>query len=415
MIALVDCNNFYASCERVFRPDLENKPVAVLSNNDGCIIARSQEVKALGVPMGAPMFKWKQTIEEQGIEVFSANFSLYGDLSERVMSILKDECPFVEVYSIDEAFLDLSQIPRGELGGYCRALREKVRRWTGITVSIGVAPTKTLAKVANHVAKKNPKSGGCWLLMGTEYQRLCRMDLCEIWGVGRRLQRRLNGFGIHSVWDLRSMDVALARKVGSVNMERTVRELRGELCIPLEQSESPRQRILVSRSFGHDVSSFESLEAAVVTYASRAGEKLRRQNSKTQSISVFIHTNPYKEGKPQYKGTVEIPLDLPTNNPVTLSKAAVIGLKQIYKAGYEYKRGGVLLDQVLPESVVQLSLLVDDVKESAVGSVVDQINRRMGSGKIGFAAGQVGLDWRMNQKRRSPRYTTRWSDLPVVA
>jgi len=415
MYGLVDCNNFYASCERVFRPDLEGKPVAVLSNNDGCIIARSQEVKDLGVPMGAPMFKWKDTIEQQGIAVFSANSSLYGDLSSRVMNVLKDNCPTVEVYSIDEAFLDLSLIPRDQLGDYCAQLKSQVRKWTGIPVSIGVAPTKTLAKLANHIAKKNPKANGCWLLMGTEQKRLSSIEVGEVWGVGRRLSKRLNIAGINTVWQLSQMNKALARDMASVNMERTIRELNGEPCLALELTQQPRQRILVSRSFGHDVSSYNSLRAAIVTYATRAGEKLRKQDSHTQSISVFIHTNPFSDSAPQYKGSLEIPLDHPSNDPSVLANAASMGLKHIFKEGYSYKRGGVMLDQVLPKHVAQLCLFSARPEQHKLGGVLDAINAKMGSNAIRFAATDVGSEWQMNQNRRSPRYTTRWSDLKVVA
>lgn len=412
MIALVDCNNFYASCERVFRPDLVGKPVAVLSNNDGCIIARSAEVKALGVPMGAPLFKWRKQLEEEGVAVFSANFSLYGDLSERVMSVLRDNCPVVEVYSIDEAFLDLSLLPRDQLGEYCRELRAMVYKWTGIPVSIGVAPTKTLAKLANHLAKKNPKADGCWLLMGAEHQRLSRLPVDEVWGVGRRLNKRLNEYGVSTVWDLRNMDASTARKLASVNMERTIRELNGESCMPLELTKQPRQRILVSRSFGHDVSSFDDLKAALVTYAYRAGEKLRCQNSRAQSIDIFIHTNTHRDAEKQYKGSVSIPFDMPTNDPSTLSRAATEGLKNIFKPGYKYKRGGVMLNEILPEHVAQLSLFTADVSVSKVGAIMDTINKRLGSDLVHFAASDVGVSWRMNQNMRSPRYTTRWGDIP---
>lgn len=415
MIALVDCNNFYASCERVFRPDLAHKPIAVLSNNDGCIIARSQEVKALGIPMGAPLFKYRAELDKQGVSVFSANFSLYGDLSNRVMSVLKQHCPFIEIYSIDEAFLDLSLIPQEQRGDYCRALRATVLRWVGIPVSIGVGPTKTLAKLANHVAKKHPNSQGVWLLTGTEKNRLSSLPISEVWGIGRQLQKRLNQVGIHDYWQLSSMDKALARKMGSVNLERTIRELNGSPCIAMEMTTEPRQRILVSRSFGKDVSSYSDLEAALTTYATRAGEKLRQQKSLTASMYVFIQTNKHKDKNGQYKGHAKIQFQPYTNAPLQLTRAAAEGLRQIYKEGYQYKRGGVMLEELMPANMAQYCLFNESNSDRKLGSIMDAINQKMGGQTLQVAASLQGEKWRMNQNHRSPRYTTRWHELAKVS
>ncbi|EDY86363.1 UmuC protein [gamma proteobacterium HTCC5015] len=418
MLALVDCNNFYASCERVFRPKLEGRPIAVLSNNDGCIIARSQETKALGVPMGAPLFQWLPVLEENGAHIFSANFALYGDLSNRVMAVLKDECPRLEVYSIDEAFLDLSMVPLCELSDFCRALREKVRRWTGVPVSIGVAPSKTLAKLANHVAKKHPSSDGIWLMRGTEKNRMSSLPVSEVWGVGRRLGARFEGFGINTVWQLRNAETAWARKVASVNMERTVRELRGERCFDIDSTEEPRQQILVSRSFGQMVTSKDELASALSNFAWRAGEKLRRQGARTQSIRLFAHTNPFRKDMPRYCGRVRIQFHQATDSPPVLAKAVAQGLDQVYRHGYHYKKAGVVLDELLPRGIVQWSLLSEESerceKKSHIGGVMDAINDKMGTGKIRMASQGLGENWKMQQSRQSPSWTTDWANLKTI-
>jgi len=414
MIALVDCNNFYASCERVFRPELINRPVAVLSNNDGCIIARSQEVKDLGIPMGAPLFKWQPLLNKHGVNIFSANFSLYGDLSERVMNTLKSACPNVEVYSIDEGFLDLSDLPIGNVEAYCRRLKDQVYKHTGIPVSIGVGPSKTLAKLANHVAKKAQRAEGYFRLESNNKSVLSKIPVNKIWGVGNRLSKRFEPYGIRTALDMQQMNAWAARKVASVDIERTVRELRGVSCIPLEREVEPRQRIMVSRSFGADVDKYEDLRAAINHYVTRASEKLRAQGSHASSLIVFVHTNVYKENQKQYKGTVEIPFDAPTDDPAELAKAATNGLMRIYKSGLKYKRGGVLLEGLAPKSVAQLSLFGSNQKSRNMGGLIDSINDKMGQGCIEFAAAKIGEKWRMNQNQRSPRYTTRWADIPTV-
>lgn len=416
MIALLDCNNFYCSCERVFRPELEKKPVAVLSNNDGCIIARSQEVKALGIPMGAPMFKYKPIIEKEGIHIFSANFALYGDMSERVMSTLKEFAPAVEVYSIDESFVDLSGFKLSELVPFCRELRATIRQWTGIPVSIGIAPTKTLAKLANKIAKKRTDSGGVYALAdkaGYQYE-LSQCGIGEVWGIGGRLTERINAKGIETAWQLSQVEPQWARDEVGVVLERTVRELRGISCIPLELAADYRQRIMVSRSFGHDVNDIQELKAAVTTFAARAGEKLRRQNCRASSISVFAHTNPFKENQKQYKGSVIVRFDYPTQDTRVLIDAANQGLESLFRKGYFYKKAGVMLDDILPESVCQLNLFAEDFKQSALSKSIDQINARMGAGAVRFAAMDIGRNWRMNQQSRSPKYTTNWKDLPII-
>lgn len=416
MIGLIDCNNFYASCERVFRPDLTGKPVAVLSNNDGCFIARSEEAKALGLPMAAPLFKYKWLIEKHRINVFSANFALYGDMSARVMAILKAETPLVEVYSIDEAFIDIGLIPAHEQIAFCHELQRKMNRWTGIPVSIGLGPTKTLAKAANKMAKCSRQQSGIYAL--TEPARLAnellQLDLRDLWGIGAPLASHLNKYGIYNAWELVQADLSVVRKAGGVVLERTVRELAGEPCIAFEPEAEARQRIMVSRSFGHDVSDFEQLRAAVVSFAARAAEKLRKQQCCTRAVHVYARSNRFKEESNQYRGSIAVELDVPTKDTTVIVDAAVQGLSLLYRKGCRYKKAGIMLDQVLPETVAQLCLFAEQEQDSGLSGVMDKINERMGSSTLRLAAMDVGSDWRMQQNCRSPRYTTRWDELPVV-
>jgi DNA polymerase V len=416
MIGLLDCNNFYCSCERVFRPDLETRPVAILSNNDGCIISRSQEVKALGIPMAAPLYKYRRLIEQAGVHLFSANFVLYGDLSERVMNTLREFAPAVEVYSIDEAFFDLSHLKPAELAPFCRELRATIRRWTGIPVSIGVAPTKTLAKLANRIAKKRADCGGVYALAdpaGYHYE-LSQCDVIEVWGVGYRLAQRLREMNIRTAWDLAQCPVDRVREESGVVLARTVRELRGVCCLPLELGNPYRQRIMVSRSFGGEVRGLDELRAAVITFAARAGEKLRRQQCSARSLTVFARTNPYKDPG-EYHGDYKVLLlERPTDDTRELTAAAVRGAAALFRRGYLYKKAGVMLDDIQPNSLRQPSLFALEAAGSGVSRTIDAINARMGSGTLRFAAADIGGNWRMNQQYRSPKYSTDWKELPIA-
>lgn len=415
MKGLVDCNNFYVSCQRVFRPDLVKRPVVVLSNNDGCIIARSQEVKELGIPMGMPVFKAKPLINQHGIEVFSANFSLYGDMSERVMSVVKDECPIIEVYSIDESFLDLSMIPEDELGRFCQALRAKVFKWTGIPVSIGVAPSKTLAKLANNVAKKHPRANGCWKMIGQEDMRMKSMSVDEVWGVGRRVSKQLNDVGIQTVYDLKQSNTAMIRKRFNVNLERTVRELRGEACIPLSGDASVRQRIMVSRSFGEETEDYQELQGAIANFTSIAGCKLRRQKSNTAMVNVFVETHVHKNKENRYRKAINITLTRPTSDPKKLAAAARNGLEAIYRSDQKYKRAGVIFEDITQEKHEQYCLYdFDKDSDKKLGLVMDQVNAKIGKGMINFASAGLENKWKMKQHHKSPNYTTSWTELLIV-
>jgi DNA polymerase V len=415
VIALLDCNNFYCSCERVFRPDLERRPVAILSNNDGCIIARSQEVKALGIPMAAPLHKYRNLIEQEGVHLFSANFVLYGDMSERVMATLRELAPAVEVYSIDEAFFDLTHLKPAERIPFCHELRKIIRQWTGIPVSIGIGPTKTLAKLANRIAKKRADCNGVYALTdpaGYHYE-FSQCDVITVWGIGYRIAQRLRAAGIQTVWDLVQCPTDWARQEGGVVLERTVRELQGISCIPLELGNPYRQQIMVTRSFGRDVKNLDELKAAVTTFAVRAGEKLRRQNCKAQALTVFARTSPYKDPAEQYSDGRILKLQ-PTDDSRDLIAAAQEGVTALFRHGFLYKKAGVILNDIVPNNLVQPSLFAAAETESGISRTIDGINAIMGFNTLRYAAMDVGKNWRMNQNHRSPKYSTSWKDLLVV-
>ncbi len=429
MIGIVDCNNFYASCERVFRPELNHKPIAVLSNNDGCIIARSQEVKDLKIPMAAPLFKWRAEIEKHNVELCSANFVLYGDLSERVMQIVKQEFPHVEVYSIDEAFFDLSGIPVGQAMEICRLLKCKIQQWLGLPVSIGIAPNKTLAKLANSYAKKNDDCNGVYYLHSLEQSpEIANMPVQEVWGVGRKIALSLESTKVLSINSLKDTEVSYIRRKYSVELERTVRELRGEYCYQLDTKNEYKQNICVSRSFGKKVSTYEGLRAALVNFTSIAAEKLRTQNCWARSITVFVHTNPFKANEEQYRASINIPLHSPSQESQALIKAAINGLKTIYKLNTVYKKAGVVINDIVPKQILQMSLFDEpgepgksatENKASGLSSLLDDINNKYPVNResrtaIQYAAVSANSDWRMNQNYRSDRYTTSWSELKRV-
>lgn len=418
MIGLLDCNNFYCSCERVFRPDLECKPVAVLSNNDGCIISRSEEVKALGIPMAAPLFQYKPLIDKAGVTLFSANFALYGDLSERVMDTLKTFTSAVEVYSIDEAFFDLSALKTSELAPFCAELRKTIRQWTGIPVSIGIGPSKTLAKLANRIAKKHAAGNGVHALVDPARYRdeLGRCAVVEVWGIGRGLTGRLQRNNINTAWDLARCDTRWARKEAGVALERTVRELCGTNCLPLDPANPYRQRILVSRSFGRPINNLEDLRAAVVTYTVRAAEKLRKQHCQTQMLTVFAGIQPRNDYKTREYDDEPVKLSQPTNDTRALIDAATRGITALFKRNRacRYKKAGVMLDDIQPDHLAQPSLFAPPAEASAVSKTLDAINARMGAGTVRFAAMDIGSNWRMNQHYRSGRYSTRWEELLVI-
>ena len=418
-IALVDCNNFFVSCERVFRPDLEGKPVVVLSNNDGCVVSRSQEVKNLGMKMAVPWYQMRDMARRHGIIAFSSNYTLYADLSNRVMSLLAQFSPDQEVYSIDESFLDLTGIPDNHTQ-YAQRIRETIRRCVGIPVCVGIAPSKTLAKLANHVAKKNPRFGSVCdfnALSEKELNELfAAIDVREVWGVGRRSADSLNGMGIHSVLDLKRASAKRLREKFSVVQERIVNELNGVACLELDDVVPDKQQIICSRSFGALTSLLPDLEQAVVAYATRAAEKLRQQHSLADGIQVYIRTNPHKGRDPQYQQSVLMPLPEPTDDTRLLCHAALHGLRRIYRAGYAYQKTGVMLSGIIPASTRPRTLFDNAVaqeKSHTLMRTLDRINRSMGSGTIKLLGEGTDTSWAMRRDHRSKRYTTEWSELAL--
>lgn len=417
--ALVDVNNFYVSCERIFNWRLLGQPVVVLSNNDGCVVARSNEVKALGVKMGAPWHQLKDLAREHAIVALSSNYTLYGDMSRRVMTILADLAPRQEVYSIDESFLDCTGLPG--LFEHGQLIRRRILKWTGLPVCVGFAPTKTLAKLANHCAKKG-LSGGDGVcdftaLSATELQTLLqRIEVGEVWGVGPRISVKLQAMGIRSVWGLRQADTATIRDRFGVVLERTVRELRGESCLPLEALTPPRQQIMCSRSFGQEITSIEELRQSVLTYVARAAEKLRRQQSLTSAVLVFARTNPFKD-VPQLSRQIVVPLPYPTDDTILLSRAARAGIERIFESGYRYKKSGTMLMELQPKTQRQVTLFEDAdaiARRDRLNQAMDRINSRYGRRTVSLWGAGIEKPWSMRAANRTPAYTTDWNNLPTV-
>ena len=413
-VALVDCNNFYASCERVFQPELRGKPVVVLSNNDGCVIARSNEAKALGIPMGEAWHLTRARVNTSGVLVRSSNYTLYGDLSARVMRVLADFTPELEIYSIDEAFLGLAGF--GErLEAHARTLRATVLQWTGIPVSVGIAATKTLAKAANRRAKKDPALGGVFLMLEEEVTdaQLAAMALGDLWGIGHRLAARLGELGITDPLMLKQADPRFIRGRLSVVVERTVMELRGLPCIALEEAPPDRKSIMASRSFGGMVEGRAEMEEAVAAHATRAAERLRRQGLAAGRLTVFVETNRFREGDRQYSREQAIRLPVATADTGRLITAAHAALSVIWREGHRYKRAGVmLLDLCRAESVHgDLFHAPDDARAQARMRAMDALNARFGRDTVAFAATGTRRAWEMRREFMSPRYSTRWEEL----
>lgn len=419
--AMVDGNNFYVSCERVFKPCLEGKPVVVLSNNDGCVVARSNEVKALGLPMGAPAFKYQDFFSTHNVHVFSSNYSLYGDMSARVMAVLDEFSPQVERYSIDESFLWFSSITPDELIHIGHEIRHRVLTWTGIPVCVGLARTKTLAKVANRLAKKLPSSTGVWLLDDPQDidKHLATVDVGDVWGIGRRYTHFLKASGIDTALDLKKAPIDWVKKHLTISGERTVLELRQIPCIPLEEHPPPAKSLVCSRSFGTKVSTLDSLEEALSCYTQRAAEKLRSKKLLASAIQVFLETSRY-QAEPKYFGNATRTLSQPTDYTPILHKTALSILDEIYRAGYLYQKVGIVLLGLTIQHQRQLSLFEpkaeDRDKQKLLMHVIDTANKKYGYGTLGLALpGTSSKPWHMAQQRKSRRYTTCWEELPVVS
>lgn len=421
VFALVDCNNFYASCEKLFDPKLADTPVVVLSNNDGCVVARSVEVKALGIPMGVPWFKIREEAKRYGIVAFSSNYALYADMSNRVVEVLESFSPNIEVYSIDESFLSLDGFSPEGLEAYGREIRERVAKWLGLAVCVGIAPSKTLAKLANHCAKKN-LAGGAGVCDFTKMPEndlsalFARIDVGDVWGVGRKIDARLRAMGIETVADLRNADPETVRTKFSVVLERTVRELRGLSCLDLEEAVPDRQQIICSRSFGERIYERTELAEAVASYVSRAAEKLRNQASLAGALTVFVRTSPFNPKEPQYQKTLTVPLPDATDDTLELVGWGLRILKRIYRPGFAYQKAGCMLSDIRPRSAAQASLFApeSDGRSERLMAAMDAINGRWGRGTMRVAAEGVDKAWRMKRGKLSPRYTTEWSELPAV-
>lgn len=418
-IALVDVNNFYVSCERVFNPKLKHQPVVVLSNNDGCAVARSNEVKALGINMAAPWFKFKSLAKQHGITAFSSNYALYADMSNRVMSILRQFSPDQEIYSIDESFLDLTSFASRDLVIYGQAMRQQILQWTGLPVCVGIGRTKTLAKLANHCAKKMARFEDVCDFNGMDEailnQLLAKIDVGEVWGVGRKLAVKLKDLQIHTALDLKQANQARLKRLFSVVMEKTICELNGVVCIELEEVAPTKQQILSSRSFGRPVSTLHDLSASVTLYVSVAAQKLRRQQSCARTIHVYIRTSPFKLNQPSYSNGLTIALPAPTQDTRILVRFALWGLKQIFKPNYDYVKAGVMLGDLVDVNGMQADLFApvgnETQKAKDLMLVMDRINQQMGKSAIKLCSEGVTQPWKMRQENKSPRYTTSWHDI----
>lgn len=414
MYALIDCNNFYASCERVFQPKLENKPIVVLSNNDGCVIARSNEAKALGVPMGAPAFEYKELFEKNNINVFSSNYALYGDMSNRVMQTLATFSPDIEIYSIDEAFLKFTGFELFNFDSIGKEIRYKVTKGTGIPVSVGFAHTKALAKVANKIAKKFAERTGNVYIIDTDEKRIKALKWLpveDVWGIGRQHAKRLQKLNIKTAFDFTQMQDTWVQKNMSIVGLRLKRELEGIPCLDLEEVQN-KQNIATTRSFDTNLTDYHKIQERVSTFAVSCAEKLRKQQSCCNALMVFIHTNRHRKDLPQYSQNIVVKIPFPTNSNIELAHYATIGLQKIFKKGFAYKKAGVIVMEFTPQDTEQVKLFENsNPKHKALMQAVDIINQRIGKAKIKLACQDLQKTWKMRQEKLSPCYTTRLSDV----
>ncbi len=415
VFALVDCNNFYASCERVFQPRLIGRPIVVLSNNDGCIIARSDEAKALGIPMGAPYFKFKNYLEKQEVIILSSNYALYGDLSNRVMTTLSSFTPKSEIYSIDECFLDLSGFEHLKLTEYCQHIRQCVFQWTGIPVSIGIGKTKTLSKISNLLAKKSQKTNGVLDLYNSPWLDIAlqRIAVGDVWGIGRRWSKALQERGIITAYDLKeSPERWIRQKFGIVGL-KTVKELQGISCIEIEDESPQKQTVCISRSFGSTLTDYLALKSVIATFADMASCKIRKHGLAARAINVFIQTSPFNPEIEQYNKSITLGLHPQTNNFQDIHGAALKCLDKIFKPNIRYKKAGVILiDLIKPEDVPPNLFHPPSHTSDELSKVCDSINQRFGFGLIQLGQVKKSRTWYMKQNYKTPSFTTRWDELP---
>ncbi|NTV15171.1 MAG: Y-family DNA polymerase [Desulfobulbaceae bacterium] len=417
LFALVDCNNFYVSCERVFKPELAGKPVVVLSNNDGCIIARSNETKALGIKMGEPYFRCLPLIERHQIKVFSSNYALYGDMSQRVMDVLGQLEPQVEIYSIDEAFIRLPAAKEEALGVIGHNIRRTVRQHTGMPVSVGFGSTKTLAKIANRIAKKNPAHGGIFSLVpGRDIDAVLKaVEVGDVWGIGGRSTQKLAGKGIHTAYDLSRADERWVRKNLSITGVRTMHELQGISCYPLEEMPPSKQSIACSRSFGVPVIALKDMLEAAASYVARAAEKLREQKLTAGCVTMYLTTNRFRNDQAQYSNSKTVTMSSPTADTAELIAQAGRCLKELFRAGYIYQKVGVVLTDLVSENISQANLFTRPRRNRAsLLEALDQINHRWGNDTLQYASAGLAKPWQHKRTMKSPSYTTNWGQLPVV-
>ncbi len=416
MFALVDCNNFYASCERLFRPDLRHTPIIVLSNNDGCVIARSNEAKALGIKMGAPYFEVKAFCKQHKVQAFSSNYTLYGDLSQRVMSTIQDTWDAVEVYSIDEAFLNLNTLPSNQIESFCWDLQKKILQHTGIPTSIGIGPTKTLAKAANHVAKKKLKIPV--FDISEEIQWLSAIEVNDIWGIGRQWAKRLNKLGIYTAEDLAGLNLRMIKKTFNTVLQRTIMELNRIPCLDLEEPE-PRQSIISSCSFGGLQTEFRVLQEAISHHCATAWTKMRRQGLIAQHLSVFVRSNSFRQDLKQYTNTVGFRLIHASDDIRYLTRCARFCLENLFKQGIYYHKSGVMLGDLIDKRFRQQDLFHQPSNEllertEKIMQTMDFINKKYGERTVRLAAEGFQKTWSMKRQLKTPNYTTRWSEIPLV-
>ena len=413
-IALIDCNSFYVSCERLFNPKIINKPVVVLSNNDGCVISRSTEAKKIGIKMGEPYFKVKNLVKKNNVQIFSSNYSLYGDISRRVMKTLKSFSNNIEIYSIDEAFIDLSHIEEKKIEEYGKEIRERVLKWTGIPTSVGISNTKTLSKVANHIAKKN-KNGVVYLKENID-EELKKFYISDIWGVGRQLSKLYIKNGIDTAYKLKNISNSWIKKSTNVLGAKTVMELRGISCIDLETQENKRKSCCVSRSFGRKIESLDKLKESITTHCLNAAEKIRNDSQLAKSITVFIRTSPFDRHRKYYSNSITIDLALATSNSIELIKSALEGLNKIYKYGYFYQKAGVILSRLKDASENELNLLtpIMENKSKNLMKAIDITNNRYGRSSISIAQAGINNTWKMRREHSSRIDTATFDSLPII-
>mgnify|MGYP000485971154 FL=1 len=413
-VALIDCNSFYVSCERLFNPKIQNVPVVVLSNNDGCVISRSTEAKKLGIRMGEPYFKVKDLVKKNNVQIFSSNYALYGDLSRRVMKVLKGFTDKIEIYSIDEAFLDLSHIKDEQVEEYGKQIRERVLKWTGIPTSVGISNTKTLSKVANHIAKKN-KAGVVFLKENID-NILKDFDIADVWGVGRQLSKLYIKNGIDNAYKLKNISNTWVKKSTNVLGAKTVMELRGISCIDLETEETRRKSCCVSRSFGKKVESLDKLKESITTHCLNAAEKIRTDKQTTRAVTIFIRTSPFDKNRKYYSNSITIELPVATNNSIELVKTAISGLGKIYKYGYFYQKAGVILSKLRDASEKELNLLAPilENKSQPLMRAIDFTNAKYGRNAISIAQAGISNDWKMRREHSSRIDTASFDFLPKI-